>query len=124
MSQDIPVFPSKRTRSKNSSLSFPTLIIIKLILNEFSEVETSTNIFQKCFYRELMLHTILAAILVTKDYSLGFRGPWCKIEHDYISYQSHRIVVGVEPDTIYKTVESGEHSFNSDLTERTRRTVF
>lgn len=71
-----------------------------------------------------MLHTILAATSVTKDYNLGFRGPWCKIEYDYISYQSHRIVMGVDPDAIYKIVESGEHSFHSDLTERTRRTVF
>lgn len=56
-------------------LSFLALIIIKLILNAFSEVETSTNIFQNCSYRELMLHTTLVATSVTKDYSRGFRGP-------------------------------------------------
>lgn len=42
-------------------LSLPTLIIIRHIVKGFLEVGASTNIFQKCFYREFMLHTILVA---------------------------------------------------------------
>lgn len=46
-------------------LFLPTVIIIEHIVNEFLEVGTSTKIFQKCFYREFMLHTVLVATSVT-----------------------------------------------------------
>lgn len=46
-------------------LSFSTLIIIRSIVKGFLEVGISTNIFQKSFYREFMVHTVLVATSVT-----------------------------------------------------------
>lgn len=53
-----------------------------------------------------------SSYLCDQGRTLGFLGPQCNIERDYVSCQPHRIVMGVKPDATYEIVESGEHSFN------------